>query len=118
VNDYRNVSAGTWEWWNASPSWPLSLANTNPVLMVNTATLAPSRQVIYERNNVLVSTNTNGSTTAMNWLNPQLGTSNNGGSIYTGTMGEVLIYSRALTASERTQLAQYLCGKWGIVLGS
>jgi len=39
-----------------------------------------------------------------------------GGQLSTGTMGELIIYSRALSAAERQQVERYLGRKWGITV--
>jgi len=118
ANIYRNTPAGSWEWWNASPVWLLGLSGAIPVSFCLTATLAPSRQVLYERNNTLISTNTHSSTTAMAWGSAVIGNTNGTAPWYSGTIGELAIYNRALTATERTQIAQYLASKWAIPLNS
>jgi hypothetical protein len=117
-NVYRNYTAGSWEWNANAPTFPLTLLNANPVLIGLTASLAPSRQVLYERNNMLISTNTNASTAAMAWTNPVIGNVNGAAPWYSGTIAELLIYNRSLLAAERTLIAQYLSAKWGITLNT
>jgi len=112
ANVYRNFNLGQWEWWNSSPVFNLTLLGTNPVLIALTATLAPSRRIIYERNNVQISNNTNASTTGIAWTTPRVGNINGGAPWYSGTIGEFIVYDRALNSTERTQVADYLREKW------
>jgi hypothetical protein len=114
INTYRNGQAGTWEIWNLAPSIALSLPNANPVSIALTATISGQRQVVYERNGLLISTNTNPSTTSIAWTTPNVGNINTGSPWYSGTIGEFIIYNRALSSAERAGIAQYLHARWGI----
>jgi hypothetical protein len=115
-NTYRNNPAGSWEWWNASPSFALSLADTNPVVLAFASSLAPSRSVTYERNNSAVGTYTNASTSSLAWLNPVVGNINGTSPWYAGDLAELLIYNATLSQGQRQLIARYLGSKYNITV--
>lgn len=112
---FRNYSAGNIEWHNGAPSFALSLANTNAVLLVFATELVPTRKVLYYKNGTLISTNTSVDKTYMVWTNPGIGCINITDSLpYVGDMAEFIVYSRILTSTELKNASDYLIAKYAI----
>jgi hypothetical protein len=51
-------------------------------------------------------------------LTKTLGVVSIGNGSYQGNIGEVIIFTKALTATERKSVEQYLGKKWGIAINS
>ena len=66
------------------------------------------------RNNVSIATGTYDVANLANSSVLRVGGTADGGSLFDGDMGEIIIYDRVLVPSERTQLYNYLRQKWGI----
>ena len=77
-----------------------------------TATRAALYSALNEANAVLSVTNLDLSTWSSGWRYYNFGSSFQ----FTGEVGEVLVYNRALTASERQRIEAYLARKWSISL--
>jgi hypothetical protein len=109
----RNYSGGNFEWYGNNPVFPLSLPNTNPVVLTFRTSIP--RSVLYYRNKTNVGTYTGTGSVGITWTAPIFGAINSGGAgYYNGDYHEILLYSRALEEVEIGIIQDYLIGKYAI----
>lgn len=69
----------------------------------------------FEKNGFAFATAAGGSSTTTSMSTLDVGRANWAGGPMTGYISEVIVYSRALTAAERTQIVEYLADKYGFM---
>jgi hypothetical protein len=111
----RNFSAGKWDWFSGAPYVDMDLDNNDPVLLEYIHEQDSGRTVVYYKNGVFMSTNTDPSTDPTLWENlAALGSINFGYAFYTGDILEFIMYNETIGTSDREEVELYLKSKYGI----
>ncbi len=101
---------------STAPTVTLGLSALTPtVIYLQIAYGTSTRVLSYYRNGTSISSDSDSNiSNAIAWANPRIGSINTTEKFYTGKIGEIIIFSRAINAEERQSVTAYLGKKWGI----
>ncbi len=107
------AAANDWDWHNGGGIASITGQSAGVALVLAVRhTTAPARATRVLKD-LTVFTNTNASTTGVNWTAPRIGSLNTSSNFFDGDMHEIVIYAAAHSDGEMVTVATALKAKWG-----